>query len=138
MSGRNLAWQPFRQDTLTRAMRLSGEAKLLRIFVGERDRVGSRTLYEAIVSRAREAGLAGATVLRAVEGFGAGSIIHKARLLELSEDLPFVIEIVDSEEKIQSFVSVVDELFEKANSGGLVTLEKVEIIKYSPPKKSPG
>jgi uncharacterized protein len=118
-------------------MRLSGQAKLLRIFVGERDRVGGLPIYELIVLKAREAGLAGATVLRAVEGFGAGSIIHKARLLELSEDLPFVIEIVDSEEKIQSFISIVDELFESANSGGLVTLEKVEIIKYTPPKKNP-
>jgi len=117
-------------------MRLSGEAKLLRIFLGELDHVGHQPLYEAIVQKARAAGLAGATVLRGVEGFGAASIIHKAKLLELSEDLPFVIEIVDSEEKIRDFVKVVDGLFEQADCGGLVTMEKVEIIKYTHPLKA--
>jgi hypothetical protein len=112
-------------------MRLSGEAKLLRIFLGERDHVGHQPLYEALLQRARASGLAGATVLRAVEGFGAASIIHRAHLLELSTDLPFVIEIVDSEEKIRDFLKVVDELFEQSGSGGLVTLEKVEIVKYT-------
>ncbi len=112
-------------------MRLEGEAKLLRIFVGERDKVEHKPLYEALVHRARNAGLAGATVIRAVEGFGAGSIIHKAKLLELSEDLPFIVEIVDSEEKIEKFLDVVDELFENAKAGGLVTMEKVQIIKYT-------
>lgn len=116
-------------------MRLSGEAKLLRIFLGERDKVGHKPLFEVIVQRAKDAGLAGATVLRAVEGFGAGSIIHRARVLELSEDLPFVIEIVDSEERVESFLKIVDELFEQANAGGLVTLEKVQIVKYTHPKK---
>lgn len=111
-------------------MRLSGEAKLLRIFLGERDHIGHQPLYEVIVQRARSAGLAGATVLRAVEGFGASSIIHKAKLLELSQDLPFVVEIVDEEEKVRPFLKVVDDLFEQSNSGGLVTMEKVEIIKY--------
>ena len=115
-------------------MRLSGEAKLLRIFLGERDRVGHKPLYEAIVHRARDAGLAGATVLRAVEGFGAGSIIHKAKILELSEDLPFIVEIVDSEDRIDSFVKTIDDLFDEANAGGLVTLEKVQIVKYTHPK----
>jgi PII-like signaling protein len=114
-------------------LRLTGEAKLLRIFVGERDHVDHRPLYDVIIRSAKEQGLAGATVLRAVEGFGAGSVIHKAKLLELSEDLPFVIEIVDTEDKIQNFIPVVDRLFEKANAGGLVTLERVEIIKYTPP-----
>ena len=109
----------------------SGEAKLLRIFIGELDKVGHKPLYEVIVHKARENGLAGATVLRAVEGFGAGSIIHKAKLLELSEDLPFVVEIVDSEERINKFVTVVDSLFQEAECGGLVTMEKVEIIKYT-------
>jgi uncharacterized protein len=118
-------------------MRLAGEAKLLRIFVGERDKVAHKPLYEVIVHRAKEAGLAGATVLRAVEGFGAGSVIHKAKLLELSEDLPFVIEIVDAEQKIKDFLKTIDDLFDQANAGGLVTMEKVEIIKYTPPKKKP-
>jgi PII-like signaling protein len=116
-------------------MRLEGDAKLLRIFVGERDKIGHKPLYEVIVRSARDAGLAGATVTRAVEGFGAGSVIHKAKILELSEDLPFVIEIVDSEEKVRNFLKTVDELFEKSNSGGLITMEKVEIIKYTHPKK---
>ena len=116
-------------------MRLSGEAKLLRIFVGERDQVGHKPVYEAIVRAARDAGLAGATVTRGVEGFGAASVIHKAKILELSEDLPFVVEIVDSEEKIREFLKIVDDLFEKSNAGGLVTLEKVEIIRYTHPKK---
>jgi len=116
-------------------MRLAGEAKLLRIFLGERDQVGHKPLYEVIVRCARDAGLAGATVTRAVEGFGAGSIIHKAKFLELSEDLPFVVEIVDSDEKIREFLKTVDDLFEKSNSGGLITMEKVEIIKYTHPKK---
>lgn len=111
-------------------MRLSGEAKLLRIFLGERDHIGHQPLYEVIVQRARAAGLAGATVLRAVEGFGPSSIIHKAKLLELSQDLPFVVEIVDAEEKVRPFLKIVDDLFEQSNSGGLVTMEKVEIVKY--------
>ena len=112
-------------------MRLSGEAKLLRIFIGELDKVGNQPLYETIVHKAREQGLAGATVLRAVEGFGAGSIIHKAKLLELSEDLPFVVEIVDSEERINEFLPVIDDLFEQAQCGGLVTMERIQIIKYT-------
>jgi PII-like signaling protein len=116
-------------------MRLAGEAKLVRIFVGERDKVGHKPLYEAIVREARDAGLAGATVMRAVEGFGAGSVIHKAKILELSQDLPFVIEIVDSEEKIRDFLKTVDDLFEKSDAGGLITMEKVEIIKYTHGKK---
>ena len=117
-------------------MRLAGEAKLLRIFVGEGDKVGHKPLFETIVHKAREAGLAGITVLRGVEGFGAGSVIHKAKFLELSEDLPFVLEIVDSEERVREFMAVIDALFEQSNAGGLVTMEKVEIIKYTHPKKS--
>lgn len=116
-------------------MRLSGDARLLRIFVGERDKVNHKPLYEVIVRAARDAGLAGATVLRAVEGFGASSVIHKAKILELSEDLPFVIEIVDSNEKIQEFLKIADDLFEKSNSGGLITIETVEIVKYVSAKK---
>jgi hypothetical protein len=116
-------------------MRLSGDARLLRIFVGERDKVNHKPLYEVIVRAARDAGLAGATVLRAVEGFGASSVIHKAKILELSEDLPFVIEIVDSNEKIQEFLKIADDLFEKSNSGGLITMETVEIVKYVSAKK---
>jgi len=115
-------------------MKLTGEGKLLRIFLGELDKVGHRPLYEALVLRAREMGLAGATVLRGVESFGARSRIHTAKILRLSEDLPIIVEIVDSPERIQSFLPVVDELFEQANCGGMVTLERAEVIRYGPGK----
>ena len=116
-------------------MKLSGEGKLLRIFLGEADKLEHKPLYEVIVLKAREIGLAGATVLRGVEGFGAVSrVIHTAKILRLSEDLPIVIEIVDEEDKLKNFVSVVDELFDKVGCGGMVTIEKAEIIKYTPGK----
>ncbi len=112
-------------------MKLKGQGELLRIFIGEADKIEHKALYEVIVQKAREMGLAGATVTRGVEGYGARSrVIHTAKILKLSEDLPFVVEIVDTEEKIQSFIGVVDELLEKAGGGGLVTLEKVNVIKY--------
>jgi PII-like signaling protein len=116
-------------------MKLEGEGKLLRIFLGESDKADGKPLYEMLVLRAKEAGLAGATVLRGVEGFGAASRIHTARILRLSEDLPIVVEIVDSEEKIKAFMSVVDDLFERSGSGGMVTLERAEIIRYTSGKK---
>ncbi len=116
-------------------MRLAGEGKLLRIFVGEKDKFEHKPLYEVIVLRARETGLAGATVLRGVEGFGAVSrTIHTAKILRLSEDLPIVVEIVDTEEKIRAFLPIVDELFEKIGCGGMITVEKADIIKYTPGK----
>jgi hypothetical protein len=112
-------------------MKLQGDGKLLRIFVGELDKVDHRPLYEVLVLKAREAGLAGATVLRGVVGFGAGSrVIHTAKILRLSEDLAIVVEIVDTEEKINGFLPVVDGLLEKASCGGLVTLEKADVILY--------
>jgi PII-like signaling protein len=114
-------------------MKLAGEGKLLRIFLGEMDKHDHRPLYEVIVLKAREIGLAGSTVLRGVQGFGAVSrIIHTAKILRLSEDLPIVIEIVDSEEKIRSFLPIIDKLFEETGCGGMVTLERAEIIKYTP------
>ncbi|MGH7855902.1 MAG: DUF190 domain-containing protein [Candidatus Binatia bacterium] len=112
-------------------MKISGEGKLLRIFVGESDRYEGKPLYEAIVRTARELGLAGATVWRGIEGFGAGSRIHTARILRLSEDLPMVIEIVDTEEKIRDALPHLDALIETSGGGGLVTLEKAEIIRYT-------
>lgn len=105
-------------------------AKLLRIFIGESDKIGFETLYETIVFEAKKNGLSGATVTRGIMGFGANSKIHTAKLLELSSDLPIVIEIVDSEEKIRDFTKIVEELFEESKSGGLITLEKAEIIRY--------
>jgi uncharacterized protein len=113
-------------------MKLTGEGTLLRIFIGESDKVHHQSLYEAIVIAARENGLAGSTVLRGVEGFGAKSrTIHSAKILRLSEDLPIIVEIVDSEEKIKAFLSIVDKLLESAGGGALVTLEKVNVIHYS-------
>jgi uncharacterized protein len=107
-------------------MHIPHEALLLRIFIGESDRWEHKPLYEAIVLSAREAGLAGATVLRGPMGFGKSSHVHTAKILRLSVDLPLVIEIVDSEEKINSFLPVLDKMI----SGGLVTLEKVKVLHY--------
>jgi PII-like signaling protein len=106
------------------------DALLLRIFIGESDRFEHRPLYEAIVLKAREARLAGATVLRGPMGFGAASRIHTTKILRLSMDLPIVIEMVDSEEKIRAFLPVLESMI----GGGLVTLEKVQVIQYRPPK----
>jgi hypothetical protein len=112
-------------------MRLQGEGTLLRVFIGEADKVDHHALYSVIVKTAREQGLAGATVLRGVEGFGARShTIHTARILRLSEDLPMVVEIVDTAEKIQDFLPVVDALLEKSGCGAMLTLEKVEVLHY--------
>ena len=112
-------------------MRLQGEGKLLRVFIGEADRVDHHALYSVLVKTAKEQGLAGATVLRGIEGFGAHSrSIHTARILRLSEDLPLVIEIIDTEEKIQAFLPVVDALLEKSGCGAMVTLEKVDVLRY--------
>jgi PII-like signaling protein len=112
-------------------MQLPHEAVLLRIFVGERDKHGHKPLPEAIVATAREQGLAGATVLRGAIGYGCSSVLHTAKILDLSEDLPIVIEIVDSEERIQSFLPVLDGMM----SSGLVTLEKVRVLQYGLPKR---
>ena len=113
-------------------MSLSGEGKLLRIFIGESDKIHHKSLFEAIVLAAREFGIAGTTVLRGVEGFGANSrTIHSAKLLRLSEDLPIVIEAVDTEEKITAFLPMVNELLESSGGGAMVTLEKVNVIRYS-------
>ena len=107
-------------------MHLPEEAVLLRIFIGEADRWEHRPLYEAIVIKAREMHLAGATVLRGPMGFGKSSHLHTAKILRLSMDLPLVIEIVDSEEKINAFLPVLEEMM----GGGLVTLEKAKVIHY--------
>lgn len=107
-------------------MNLPQEATLLRVFVGESDRWQHKPLYEAIVLKARELHLAGATVVRGSMGFGKSSRLHTAKILRLSMDLPVIIEIVDSEEKIQSFLPALDEMIK----GGLVTLEPVRVINY--------
>lgn len=107
-------------------MQLPQDSMLLRIFIGESDRCGHQPLYEAIVLKARELKLGGATVLRGSMGFGATSHLHTAKILRLSTDLPVVIEIIDSEEKINTFLPVLDSMMD----GGLVTLEKVQVIHY--------
>jgi PII-like signaling protein len=107
-------------------MQIPHEALLLRIFIGESDRWDHKPLHEAIVLKARELHLAGATVLRGPMGFGKSSRLHTAKILRLSMDLPLVIEIVDSEEKINSFLPELDKMIR----GGLVTLEKVKVIEY--------
>lgn len=108
-------------------MKLEGEAQLLRIFIGESDKWHGRPVYEAIVLKARELHLAGATVLRGPMGFGANSRLHTVKILRLSEDLPIIIEIVDSEEKINLLLPHIDQMVTE----GLVTLEKVRVIKYT-------
>jgi len=107
-------------------MKLEGTGTLLRIFIGESDRWHGKPLYEAIVLSAREHGLAGATVLRGPMGYGANSLIHTAKIVRLSTDLPMVIEIVDTEEKIHGFLPVLDEMVAE----GMMTLEKVQIVRY--------
>ncbi len=107
-------------------MTLPKQGKLLRIFIGENDRHEGLPLYEWIVRRARENGLAGATVLRGLEGYGAHSRLHKSKILRLSSDLPLVVEIVDTEEKIQSFLPLIDD----AVGEGLATVERVEVHFY--------
>lgn len=107
-------------------MKLEGEATLLRIFIGESDRWHGRPLYEAIVQLVRTEGLAGATVLRGIEGFGADSRIHTARILRLSEDLPVVVEIVDDSERIRRILPKLDEMIGE----GLVTTERVHVVAY--------
>ncbi|MCU0606790.1 MAG: DUF190 domain-containing protein [Candidatus Edwardsbacteria bacterium] len=115
-------------------MHLPEQAMLLRVFIGESDKYLGKPLYEQIVFKARELNMAGATVLRGILGFGADSRMHTAKLLELSEDLPMVVEIVDTEEKINTLLPFIDEHVVE----GLVTLEKMRVIKYrhSEPRKS--
>jgi PII-like signaling protein len=107
-------------------MRLEGEGKLLRLFIGESDTWHGKPLYQAIVERVRQEGLAGATVIRGLEGFGADSRLHTSRILRLSEDLPVVIEIVDTPEQIDRVVPILDEMVGE----GMLTLERVQIVSY--------
>jgi len=113
-------------------MKLPEEGKLLRIFIGESDTYQGKSLYEAVVLKARELNLAGATVFRGIMGYGAASRIHSIKLLRLSEDLPVMIEIVDTEENINKILPFLDETMEE----GLITMESVKIIKYRHSKKT--
>lgn len=107
-------------------MKLEGTGLLVRIYLGESDHWQNKPLYQAIVERLRERGLAGATVLRGIEGFGAKQHLHSTRILSLSEDLPILIEAVDTEEKIRAVLPELDEML----GDGMITLEKVDAITY--------
>jgi PII-like signaling protein len=111
-------------------VRIEGEGLLLRVFIGESDTWHGKPLYEEIVRLVRERGLAGATVLRGIEGFGAHSRIHTSRILRLSEDLPVVIEIVDQAERVNEVLPLLDEMIGE----GLITLEKVQVVAYRGPE----
>lgn len=113
--------------------KITGQAQRLRIFVGESAHYHHQPLYHAILLEARKMGLAGATVVRAFEGFGPSSRIHTTQMLDLSADLPIVIEIVDSEEYIRQFIPVVDNMIDS----GLITIDPVNIVQYGPPKRRP-
>ena len=108
-------------------MQIPKQAVLLRIFIGEDDKFGSSPLYEAIVLKARESHLAGATVIRSPMGFGKSSRLHTSKILRLSEDLPLIVEIVDSEDNINRFLPIIDEMM---MTSGLITLEKVQVLQY--------
>ena len=107
-------------------MQIPQDAALLRIFTGETDRADGKPLYEAVVLKAREVGLAGATVIRGPMGFGHSSHLHTSKILRLSEDLPVIVEIVDDEAKINTFLPVLDKMM----GSGLVTIEKVKVLRY--------
>jgi PII-like signaling protein len=107
---------------------LPADSQLLRIFISEQDRYQGRPLYEALVLKAREAGMAGATVLRGPLGFGHSSHLHSAKILRLSDDLPLVVEIVETQAKIDAFLPVLDEMLQS----GLVTIEKARVLRYGP------
>jgi hypothetical protein len=113
-------------------MEIKGQAVLLRIFIGESDKLGHLPLYEAIVREARDAGLAGATVLKGVLGYGATARIRTAKILDLSADMSMVVELVDEAAKVEAFQRKLSELFEQAGCGGLVTLENIRVVHYVP------
>lgn len=113
-------------------MEIKGQAVLLRVFIGESDKLGHLPLYEAIVREARDAGLAGATVLKGVLGFGATARIRTAKILDLSADLSMVVEIVDEATKVEAFQRKLSEMFRQAGRGGLVTLENIRVVHYLP------
>lgn len=115
-----------------RKMENDPNIKLLRIFLGESDKYMQKPLYEIIVFEAKKQGLSGATVLRGIMGFGANSKIHSAKLFDISIDLPVVVEIIDTEDKINEFIKIVEQFFEVSKSGGLITVEKVQVIRYKP------
>lgn len=119
-------------------MELDQHSKLLRIFIGELDKFKGTPLYEAIVLAAKKEGMHGATVLRGILSYGASSRIHTSKLLALSFDLPIVVEIIDTEDKIEKFIEVVHPMIDESGGGALVTVEKAEVIHYHPKKTDDG
>ncbi len=115
-------------------MELQRDSRLLRIFIGELDKSGNTPLYESLVFAAKKSGVAGATVFRGILSYGASSRIHTAKLLDLSFDLPIVVEIVDHEDKIEQFLQIANKLIEEAGCGALITIEKAEVIHYKSKK----
>jgi PII-like signaling protein len=113
---------------------LDGEQVLVRIFLGESDRYGSRPLEHALLERLRKEGFAGATVFRAIAGFGAKSVLHSTHLLRLSQDLPVLVEVVDTQAQVDRLIPILDEMVQE----GLVTMEKVRVLRYAPGTKSAG
>ena len=117
-------------------MGISGTAVLLRIFLGESDKLGHLPLYEAIVKRARQEGIAGATVLKGVLGYGASDHIRTSKLLDLSGDMPMVVEIVDEETRIEAFRPILAEMIEETGRGAMVTMENIRVVHYKPGQKA--
>jgi len=113
-------------------MQSQEQAVLLRVFTGEADKIGHTPVYEIMVQAARENELAGATIIRGIMSFGASTVIHTAQWIDISQDLPIIIEIVDVEKKINDFIPVINEIFAKSKRGGLITTEKVNVIFYQP------
>ena len=111
---------------------IRGEGQLVRIFIGGGDRLRGRLLHEQIVIVAREMGLAGATVLRGVAGYGASSVLHTTRFVRLTEDLPMVIEVVEAPEQIEPFIERVEGMLDEAGCGGLITCERARVIRWTP------
>jgi uncharacterized protein len=115
-------------------MQLNGQSKLLRIFVGEIDKAGHTPVYELILQEASKEGIAGVTILRGIMSYGASSKIHTAKLIDISEDLPIVVEIIDTTEKINEFLPLINKLFDESGCGGLITIEDVDVLYYNPKK----
>jgi PII-like signaling protein len=115
-------------------IKLERDSKLLRIFIGELDKSNNTPLYEALVYAAKKQGIAGATVIRGILSYGASSRIHTAKLLDLSFDLPIIVEIVDHNDKIEKFIETANQMIEEAGCGAMMTIEKAEVIHYKTKK----
>lgn len=112
--------------------KLNGHSKLLKVFVGEIDKYDHTPFYEAVLYKAREQNMAGGTVMRGILSYGASSLLHTSKLIDISEDLPIIIELIDTEEKIRAFATVVGEMLEKAGCGGIVAISDAEVVNYKP------